>query len=60
MKTVTVGAEYLDTQMSADQRVVVLERNAPWPMAKVRLVGIGTVYMARVEFMVSSNGSKLA
>jgi hypothetical protein len=54
------GKEYLDTQMSADQKVVVLEHNAPWPLAKVRLVGIGTVYMARVEFMVPSNGNKTA
>jgi hypothetical protein len=60
MKTVTIGTEYLDTQMSADQRVVVLEHNAPWPMAKVRLVGIGTVYMARVEFMVPSMGGTFA
>jgi hypothetical protein len=56
MKTVTIGAEYFDTQMSGDQRVVVLEHNAPWPMAKVRLVGLGTVYMARVEFMEPSTG----
>jgi hypothetical protein len=49
-----IGGEYLDTQMSGDQRVIVLEHEEHSAMAKVRLVGIGTVYKARVEYMAPS------